>query len=59
MLEGLEVGWVWSDLVGCWRRARREERPGDKEEALSTWPGDTASIWGTLLGRQPGQQLEE
>ena len=49
-----------------------EERPWEKEEdkreggsghegkgAMSTWPGETASIWGTPPGRYLGLQLEE
>jgi hypothetical protein len=57
-----------------WRRERREEKrreekrreTGGKDEAvimerraMSTWAGETASIWGTSLGRSPGRQLEE
>jgi hypothetical protein len=26
---------------------------------MSTWPGETARVWETQLGRQPGQQLEK
>ena len=33
-----------------------EEERRDHEERGNR-PGETASIWGTLLGRQPGQQL--
>jgi hypothetical protein len=48
---GIRGRQVWVDWVGG-------ERPGEKEEGskmrrgtMNTCPGETASIWGTLLGR--------
>jgi hypothetical protein len=44
------------------RKNKKKKKRGSHHErrwTMSLWPGETASIWGTLLGRQPGQQLEK
>lgn len=59
--------WVLRYLAGgCRKRGkrRREETKGggshhERRWTMSPWPGETSSIWGTPLGREPGQQLEK
>ena len=63
--RGLEVGRLLSYLVEWGEKRRRGRTRGERRRrregrwTTSSWPGETASNWGTLLGRQPGQQLEE
>ena len=60
-LEGLEVGGF--GVTWLEERDKGEERRGEEEArgrwTMSTQSGETASTWGTALGRQPGLQLED
>jgi hypothetical protein len=60
-LEGLEVGGFGVTWLGREKRGEGERRGGRRKWrwTVSMWLGETASIWGTLLGREPGQQLLE
>ena len=56
MLEGLEVGglgvtWLEEEGPEGVREEKEAEEHHEKRGTMNTGPGETASIWGTLLGR--------